>query len=308
MDRRLGRSTPALTRDDRFISRLTRALTIHARRLVARLSEYDPPRGAGSATAAAIILAAAGYGTVAGGHLAEIAGELHRACDAVASRAGFAIESVALSGQKELSRRAILSAAGVTADSSLLCLDASATRRALGANPWIADATVLKLYPNQLRLEIKERAPLAVWQKDGRMSLIAADGTVLEDYTGERYTFLPLVVGEGAPDKARDFLALVSRYPLIREQVEASVLVAQRRWNVHLQNGIEVKLPDENVEEALQILVTLDRDKKLLSRDILVVDLRQADRVTVRLSAEAAAARTEAMKPPKKSIRKGGAA
>ena len=71
--------------------------------------------------------------------------------------------------------------------------------------------------------------------------------------------------------------------------------------------GIDVKLPDEDVEEALQTLVTLDRDKKLLSRDILIVDLRQADRVTVRLSDEAAAARTEAMKP-KKPARKGGAA
>jgi cell division protein FtsQ len=104
------------------------------------------------------------------------------------------------------------------------------------------------------------------------------------------------VVGEGAALEARDFLALIARYPLIRDAVEASVLVAGRRWNMHLKSGLDVKLPGDNVEQALQVLVALDRDKKLLSRDITIVDLRQADSVTVRLSDQAAAARTEAMK------------
>jgi cell division protein FtsQ len=297
MDRR-GRLTHSFLH-----GRLARA----GRRAIARLTEFDPPRGVGSLTAAALILASVGYGTVAGGHLADIAGEFHRACDAVANRSGLRIESVALTGHKELSRNTVLSLGGITEDSSLLCLDASATRRALAANPWIADATVLKLYPNVLQIDIRERSPLAIWQKHGRMHLIAADGTVLEEFTGLRYTGLPTVVGEGAQREASEFLAMVARYPLLREAVEASVLVAQRRWNMRLKNGIDVKLPDDDVEQALQTLVQLDRDKKLLSRDILVIDLRESDRVTVRLSDEAAAARTEAMKP-KKPARKGGAA
>jgi cell division protein FtsQ len=61
------------------------------------------------------------------------------------------------------------------------------------------------------------------------------------------------------------------------------------------------------VERALDTLVQLDRDKKLLSRDITAVDLRLPDRVTVRLSDEAFAARQEALKD-KKAKKKGGAA
>jgi cell division protein FtsQ len=293
----------ALTFSDRFTGRYARA----GRRALTRLNEFDPPRGVGSLTAATIILASVAYGAIAGGHVSDIATEFHRACDALANRSGFRIEQVSLSGEKELSRSTILALAGIDENSSLLCLDASATRRTLAANPWIADAAVSKLYPGRLQIDIKERAPLALWQKDGRMHVIAADGTVLEEFTGLRYAGLPLVVGEGARIKARDFLAMLERYPLIRTEVEASVLVAQRRWNMRLKSGIDVKLPDEDVEQALQTLVTLDRTKKLLSRDILIVDLRQPDRVTVRLSDEAAAARTEAMKP-KKPARKAGAA
>jgi cell division protein FtsQ len=293
----------AHTFGDRFTGRFARA----SRRVITRLNEFDPPRGVGSLTAATIILASVTYGSIAGGHIGDIAAEFQRTCDALANRSGFRIEQVSLSGEKELSRNTILALAGIDENSSLLCLDASATRRTLAGNPWITEAAVSKLYPGRLQIDIKERAPIALWQKDGRMHVIASDGTVLEEFTGLRYSNLPLVVGEGARLKARDFLTMLARYPVIRTEVEASVLVAQRRWNMRLKGGVDIKLPNEHVEEALQTLVALDRSKKLLSRDILMVDLRQPDRVTVRLSDEAAAVRTEAMKP-KKPVKKAGAA
>ena len=85
------------------------------------------------------------------------------------------------------------------------------------------------------------------------------------------------------------------------------MLIAQRRWNLRLKSGVDVKLPDSDLEQALQTLVGLDRDKKILSRDIATVDLRLPDRVTVRLSDEAAAARQETLKA-KNPKKKGGAA
>ena len=103
---------------------------------------------------------------------------------------------------------------------------------------------------------------------------------------------------------ARHFLALVKRYPDIARNVEASVLVADRRWNLHLKGGIEVLLPEDEPERALQTLAELDRSKQILSRDILTVDLRLPDRVTVRLSDAAAAAREDALKAADKNKKK----
>ena len=74
-----------------------------------------------------------------------------------------------------------------------------------------------------------------------------------------------------------------------------------------LKNGIAVRLPEAEVERALDTLVKLDRDNKILSRDIAAIDLRLLDRVTVQLSDEAAAARAEALKA-KSPKKKGGAA
>jgi len=270
----------ALTRVARF-----------TRRIVTPVIDLDIPRGAGAAGAALIMLGSIGYGVAAGGHLSEIATDLRRACDAVSNGAGLRITSIALEGEHEIGRAGVLALIGVEDTSSLLCLDAASARSALTRNPWIADATVLKLYPGRLQISVSERVPLALWQKDGRISVIAADGTVLQGFDGSRFTDLPLVVGDGAARPARDFLDVVGRYPLIRDTIEASIFVAERRWNLRLKSGLEVKLPDTDVEQALQTLVALDRDKKILSRDLTTVDLRLPDRVIVRLSDAAAAAR-----------------
>ena len=193
----------------------------------------------------------------------------------------------------------------MTGRASLLFLDADAARTRLLANPWIADAAVLKLYPDRLQITITERHAFALWQKDGRVSVIAADGTVLEPFVESRYLGLPLVVGRGAERQAKDFLAVVDRYPDIRSALRASILVAERRWDLRLTNGINVRLPETDVAAALDRLVELDHDNKLLSRDITVVDLRLPDRVTVRLSDAAAKARDEALKANAKK-KKGG--
>ncbi len=128
---------------------------------------------------------------------------------------------------------------------------------------------------------------------------------MLEPFVEDRYLGLPLVVGRGAEQQAKDFLTVLDRYASIRSVLRASILVGERRWNLRLTNGIDVRLPETNVDVALDRLVALDRDKKLLSRDITMVDLRLPDRVTVRLSDAAAQARDEALKANVKK-KKGG--
>jgi cell division protein FtsQ len=274
------------------------------RRWLGPIIELEPPRGAGSLAAALIIAASLGYGAVKGGHADAIGTELQNVADDAANAFGFRITQIALSGARELRRADILRLAGISGSTSLLFLDSGNARARLMTNPWIADATVLKLYPDRLRIGITERAPFALWQKNERIALIAADGTVLEPVASPRFTGLPQVVGRGAEHAAERFLALISRYPDIADKVTAAVFVAERRWDLHLKDGIEVQLPEAAPDKALQTLVELDRNKKLLSRDIVKVDLRLADRVTVRLSDAAAAARDETLKAAEKAAKK----
>jgi cell division protein FtsQ len=259
------------------------------------------PRGVGAAASALAILASLAYGTVKGDHIPSLIAGLKDARDGIANAAGFRVVSIALVGNHHVNREEVLAAAGITGTTSLLFLDVDQTRQRLKTNPWIAGATVLKLYPGELQIGIKEREAFALWQKDGRISVIADDGTVLEPYVAPRLTRLPLVVGRGAQARAKEFLALLDRYPTMRDFVHASVLVGERRWNLRLKNGIDVRLPESDVAPALERLVALDREKNLITRDIVAIDLRLADRVTVRLTDAAAQARMDASKDkPKK--------
>jgi cell division protein FtsQ len=263
--------------------------------------------GAGLAATGAFLLATLAYGLVVGDRAPVIVAAFKDARDGAANAAGFRIAAIALSGEHHVSREEILAGAGITGSTSLLFLDVEEARDRLKSNPWIADATLLKLYPDRLQIGIKERAAFALWQQRGRVSVIADDGIVLEPYVDPRLTRLPLVVGAGAAPRAKEFLTLLDRYPELREQVRAAVLIGERRWNLRLRNGIDVRLPESGAAGALATLAGLDREKKLLSRDIVWIDLRLPDRVTVELSEAAAAQRAESLKD-KKPAKKGGAA
>jgi cell division protein FtsQ len=268
-------------------------------RLIA-LIERHVPRRAGTTATLVLLLASAGFGIVRGGHLDELSGALADSRNALANSAGFRITSVAINGRRQLSQDEVLAIGGVNGRSSLLFLDAGAVRERLKANPWIADATVLKLYPGALQINIVERTPFALWQQDGRLSVIAEDGAVLEPYVTRRFLSLPLVVGKGAETRARDFLALLAQYPQVRSVTRAAVFVGERRWNLRLKDGLDVRLPESDVDKALAELSRLDKDDHLFSRDIVAVDMRLPDRLTVQLSDDAAKAREELFKKPKK--------
>src|SRR5712691_4099803 len=156
------------------------------------------PRHAGVAAAIVIIVASAGYGAVRGDQAGKIVDLLRDVRDMAANAAGFNIAAVALTGQKHLSREEILATSGVTGRASLLFFDVADARARLLTNPWIAEATVQKLLPDRLVISISEREAFALWQKAGRVGVIAGDGTVLEPYVLRRYAGLPLVVGVGA--------------------------------------------------------------------------------------------------------------
>jgi cell division protein FtsQ len=278
----------------------------HPHRLIALLERYLPNR-AGVAATVLILLGSAGFGIVKGGHVEELTSALSDTRNAIANSAGFRITAVAINGRKQLTQDEVLAIGGVNGRSSLLFLDAEAVRAKLKANPWIGEATVLKLYPGQLQIDIVERSAFALWQQDGHLSVIADDGAVLEPYLSRRFISLPLVVGKGAETRAKDFLALLARYPQVRSLTKAAVFVGERRWNLRLKDGLDIRLPENDVGNALETLSALDKEDRLFSRDIVAIDMRLPDRLAVQLSDDAAKAREDLFKDKKLKKKAGDA-
>ena len=259
----------------------------------ARLGAVTVRRGIGSAAALGFLGLMGFLGWQAGGNLDALR-RIHGGFADIGARAlGFPIRNVEIAGAKELSKEEILAASGMTPSGSLLFLDVAAVRANVKALPLVAEATVRKLYPDQVDIRIVEREAFALWQNDGIVSVVSSDGTVIDTLRERRYLKLPHVVGPGARLRVREYAEILEGVPELKAQIRAGVLVSERRWTLKLANGVDVKLPEERPVEALRQLVRLDREAQVLSKDILAVDLRVPGRVAFRLSEEAGAARRE---------------
>lgn len=273
-------------------------------RLLSRLALLGRP-GVGALATFAFFAAIGAAGFVQnGGYAALVAseGELY---DIAARVAGFPISAVTITGQSRLTERELLDAAGVGPRNSLPFLDATAVRDRLMQVPLVKSARVMKLYPDRLVIAIEERQPSALWQRDGRVAVISEDGVPIDELRDQRYLGLPFVVGEGAQKRLLEFLMLMTRAGDLAHRIKAGVLVAGRRWNFEMTNGVTVKLPEVGPADALETLARLQREARILDKDVMFIDLRIPDRVSVRLTEEAAAAR-EAQLAPHKSTKSGG--
>ncbi len=255
--------------------------------------------GVGSAAVIALFVFVGLAGFVENGGYADMVAREGAPHDIIARAVGFPINAVTISGQKELSQSDILSASGVSPRNSLLFLDATEVRQRLIALPLVKSARVLKLYPDRLVISIEERQPHALWQRDGRVSVVSADGAVVDELRDDRFLGLPFVVGEGAEKRLAEYGALLGGLGDLASRVKAGVLIAGRRWNFIMTNGVEVKLPEQDPGAALSTLQRLQREARILDKDILSVDLRIPGRVVVRLTEEGAATRAAATAPRK---------
>ncbi len=250
-------------------------LPMRYRRAAEKL-EHRPGMGIGHLAAGGFLCAATLYGLVGGGHLMRFA-------DSVLVAGGLEIAQIEITGHEETPELAILEQLELDASRSLVSLNVRRARQRIAELPWVGQASVRKSYPDTLHVTIKERTPYALWQNNNFIYLVDSSGGPIVTFTEPRFGHLPLVVGAGANVAAPAFLALVGNHERLARRMRAGVFVAERRWNLVMENGITVKLPESGVGEALEQLALLDAVDGLLSRDVAAVDLRLSDRITVRL-------------------------
>lgn len=244
------------------------------------------PRGAGVIASLLYLGAWGAFGMVSSGRTAEVLNE-------ATAELGFRITAVRITGQREVDEADILDTLAIRSGQSLFLYDAAAARDRLAAMPWIADVSVMKLYPDKLRVIIEERIPAALWQRsiDDPVSIIDGEGSVITSRLEERFTRLPRVMGEGAERRVHEIAAILEDAPELKARVRASMLVSNRRWDLFLDNGVQVMLPEIGAPEAAIELAGLEARSRLLDRDLKIVDMRLPDRMVVRLGEAAKAAR-----------------
>ncbi|MDP6773185.1 MAG: cell division protein FtsQ/DivIB [Rhodospirillales bacterium] len=216
------------------------------------------------------------------GAVSNAADQLKWKLIALSADAGLRVREILVVGRRQTQRDALLGATRLAENAPILAFDPETARRRIEALPWVRSAVVERKLPGTVLLHLDERRPLALWQHRGRFSLIDEEGKAIEERDLERFSDLVLVVGEDASAHAAALLRMLETQPDLKALVRAAVRVGGRRWNLRLENGVDVQLPEENVASAWARLASYEHIHHVLGRDVKVLDLRFPDRLIVR--------------------------
>jgi cell division protein FtsQ len=195
---------------------------------------------------------------------------------------GFRLERVEVQGAPDMAKADILRAADLAKDTPILDVKLDALRQRVEETGWVQDAKIVRLLPDTLIIAVTPRTPSAVWQHEGVLKVVDTEGRMIGGADPARFPALPLVVGEGAAEEARNILPLLRQRPALMAKADALVRVDGRRWDLRLKDGSLIQLPAIGADSALIQLDQLDQKQRLLSLGFERIDLRDPDEVVVR--------------------------
>lgn len=199
----------------------------------------------------------------------------------LAATAGYRLDRLYVEGRHYTNAQELKDILNMKRGDPLFAFDPDTARAMLVRIPWIKEANVRRELPNTIYISIHERTPIALWQHDGKVRVIDAEGmTLTRDLRA--FTKLPLVVGENANTNASTLLSLLAAEPQIAQRVDAATWVGGRRWDLNLRGGTVVKLPEDDTGLALKRLADTHAAEGILDKDLAMIDLREPDRTVVR--------------------------
>lgn len=200
--------------------------------------------------------------------------------DAVIADAGFGISEIHLAGNSRVPPETILAALGMKPGESIFGAKLGQARNRIMALDWVASADVVRRYPDSIFVTIVEKRPFALWQSPelgngrGGVAVVERTGGLITTQGVEKFARLPKLVGPGAPEAAADLIDAVMTHRAAAARIAAYEYVSKRRWNLILNDGVVVKLPETGWQKELDALEHLIVDAGVLERDITEIDLR----------------------------------
>lgn len=215
----------------------------------------------------------------------DVPAKVGQAAGEAVGNAGFRVKSVDIQGLRRMDPKPVYAIALDQKTTAMPLVDVSAIRQRLLDYGWIKDARVSRRFPDTLVIDIVERKPAALWQDDQRLSLIDADGVVLDRVPVSQMPDLPLLIGHGANGQAVALERLLDQTPSLKAQLVSASWVGQRRWDLMFQSGETVALPEGEpaATAALTKFAKMDKSSGLLGRGMVRFDLRIPGKMIARL-------------------------
>lgn len=187
----------------------------------------------------------------------------------------FVLENVIISGQKNITIDEVVFALNADTGTPIFAINLEQVRKALEQNTWVKRAIVSRRLPKTIYISITERVPVAIWQHNQKLHLVDKDGKIIYTNSLDKFSGLLHVVGDKANLHADSLAKDLAKSPEIAKKVVSAVRYGDRRWNLTLDEGIIIKMPEhQHFEKALSYLTRLHENGKLFGQDYKSIDLR----------------------------------
>ncbi|MGK7653420.1 MULTISPECIES: cell division protein FtsQ/DivIB [unclassified Roseovarius] len=167
-------------------------------------------------------------------------------------------------------------------------IDLDAVRLSIAGLPAVASASVRVRQGGVLVAYVQERQPVAIWRSRDGLGVVDIEGVVIGDIMQRAdRADLPVIAGKGATDAVPEAMAILQAAAPLRSRLRGLVRMGERRWDVVLDRGQRILLPETDPVRALERVIVLAEVQDMLERDLAAVDMRLASRPTIRMNENA---------------------
>lgn len=200
---------------------------------------------------------------------------------------GFRLEDVVVEGRMRTDKDQILKTLELERGKPLLAINLPESKTKLENLSWVKAVRIERRFPDTLVIRISEKDPVALWQNKSKTYLLDRDGELVEIKEPYKYKELLIVTGTQAPKHVGELIAILEKFPEVKSRVTAATHLRSTRWDIRLDDKIDVRLPEREIEKALVYLIDLEKHHKLSDRDIMTIDMRLPGQLIFRLTPEA---------------------
>ncbi len=193
---------------------------------------------------------------------------------------GFKIENVLITGTRNLSNNYIKDTIEIYNDGSIFNIDLSSIYNKIKQNAWVKEVSIERILPNIIKIKILENQPIAIWQNKRNNKLITANGDIIFDGNVNDFkNDFPIIKGNKSKENISSILKILKTNQSFYENIWSLTFINERRWDLHFNQGLVVRLPSKDIKKAWEKIIKLQKNYNVLNLRLTEIDLRNPKQI-----------------------------
>jgi len=198
---------------------------------------------------------------------------------------GFTINNIQILGIKNITKETIIKIVNNEKQSNILNVNLLNIYNNLKNNDWVEELYIERVLPNTIKISIKEKEAIGIWQYEMSNKLITKDGEIISTANINKFKIdLPIIHGNHANKNANSILKILETNKVLTKNIWSLDYINNRRWNLHFKQGIIVLLPSEGVLRAWNEIIKLQKNYDVLNLGLTELDLRNPNKIFGKIS------------------------